>query len=96
MVNHFRSAASESDSTPGNFKPCMNSKVAPPPVETYVTSLTAPLLFTKLAVSPPPIIETAPSFVLLITLFNNPSLPFLKLGNSKTPMGPFQKIELAL
>jgi hypothetical protein len=46
-----------------------------------VTSLLAPLLITKLAVSPPPMIEVAPAFVLAITLFNNPSLPFLKLGN---------------
>jgi len=38
----------------------------------------------------------APSFVFSITFFNTPSLPLLKLGNSKTPIGPFQKIELAL
>jgi hypothetical protein len=59
----------------------MNSREAPPPVEMNVTSLLAPLLITKLAVSPPPIIEVAPALVLARTLFNNPSLPFLKFGN---------------
>jgi hypothetical protein len=94
--NQFSSEASLSDSTPGNLMPCMNSREAPPPVEMNVTSLVAPLLMTKLAVSPPPMIEVAPALVLATTLFNRPSLPFLKLGNSKTPIGPFQKIELAL
>jgi len=46
-----------------------------------VTSLAAPLLITKLAVSPPTIIEVAPALFLATTLFNRPSLPFLKLGN---------------
>lgn len=60
-----------------------------------MTSFYAPLLITRLAVSPPPIIDTAPYFVRFTTLFSRPSLPFEKLGNSNTPTGPFQKMELA-
>ena len=61
--HHFKSDASLSASTPGNFIPCINYKDAPPPVETYDTSSWRLALLTKLAVSPPPMIEVAPSFV---------------------------------
>jgi hypothetical protein len=94
-VNHLSSLASHRDSTPGSLIPCMYSREAPPPVETKETSLSAFLLMTRRAVSPPPITEVAPSLVRLVTLLRTPSLPLAKLGNSKTPMGPFQKIELA-
>jgi len=93
--NHLSSDASLRASTPGNLIPCKNSRDAPPPVDTYVTSFSLPRLRTKLAVSPPPITEIAPSLVFSMTLFRIPSLPLAKLGNSKTPIGPFQKIELA-
>ena len=41
-------------------------------------------------------IDVAPSFVRFTTAFTKSALPCLNCGNSKTPIGPFQKIELAL
>ncbi len=49
--------ASSSASTPGNFFPSRNSRLAPPPVEICVILPDRPDLFTALTESPPPIIE---------------------------------------
>lgn len=45
--------------------------------------------------SPPPIIDVAPYFVRLMTALSKSALPCLNWGNSNTPIGPFQKMELA-
>jgi len=80
---------------PGSCFPSKNSRVAPPPVETNETCLLACLLLINTTESPPPIIETAPFSVALIILVRIYSEPTLNSGTSKTPIGPFQKIEPA-
>ena len=83
------------EETPGNCFPSINYNEAPPFVDMKLTKFLAPLLFTSLAVSLPPITEVTPVLVLWITLLNKLSLPFLKLFISKIPIGPFQNIEFA-
>lgn len=51
------------ESIPGILFPCINSRLAPPPVEIKETSFESPNEFTKLTESPPPITEVAPYFV---------------------------------
>ena len=53
---------SVSASTPGSFFPSKNSKDAPPPVEMWVILSATPAAWTAATESPPPTIETAPTF----------------------------------
>lgn len=88
-----RSLTSVRLSIPGILLPCINSRLAPPPVEMNETSSESPKVFTRLTESPPPMTEVAPSLVLFTTALRSSSLPFLNYGISNTPTGPFQKIE---
>jgi len=47
-------------SIPGILFPCINSKLAPPPVEMNDTPFESPSELTKFTESPPPITEIAP------------------------------------
>jgi hypothetical protein len=47
--------------TPGNSLPSNNSKLAPPPVETWLNLSSTPYLAATVAVSPPPIMTIFPS-----------------------------------
>ena len=82
-------------SIPGILLPCINSTLAPPPVDINETLSWSPSEFTKFTESPPPITEVALYSVRFTIVLNSSSLPFLNSGISKTPTGPFQKIELA-
>ena len=82
-------------SIPGIVLPCINSTLAPPPVEMNEILSESPNVLTKFTESPPPITDVAPSLVLFTIAFKSSSLPFLNSGTSNTPTGPFQKIELA-
>ena len=83
-------------SIPGILLPCISSTLAPPPVDINDTPSDSPNELTKFTESPPPITDVAPSLVLFTIAFKSSWLPFLNSGISKTPTGPFQKIELAL
>ncbi len=79
-------------STPGNFSPCRNSKLAPPPVEMWVNLSANPDAWAAAAESPPPTTLTAElSEIARAT----PKVPAANSGVSNTPIGPFQKIVLA-
>ncbi len=82
--------------------PSSNSKLAPPPVETWDNLSSASHLATAVAVSPPPIqsicidlfqcpnipaIVTAPFFVVSITASNTARVPVANFSNSNTPTG---------
>ncbi len=64
-------------SIPGILLPCINYKLAPPPVEINVKLSFSPNVFIKLTESPPPTIDVTPSFVLFIIFLITDSLPFL-------------------
>jgi hypothetical protein len=81
---------------PGIGFPCINSTLAPPPVDMKEIWSARPKLFTRFTESPPPTIEVAPYFVLYAIFLNRYSLPTRNSGISNTPKGPFQKIDLAL
>ncbi len=53
-------------------------------------------MFTKLPVSPPPIKDIAPSFVLFNTASKTALLPLLYLSTSNKPKGPFHAIKFDL
>src|SRR5271157_5720094 len=76
----------------GQFLASKNSSDAPPPVETCVICFATPAFFTALAESPPPITVVAPDAASNFAMANVPSA---NLGISKTPIGPFQTINLA-
>ena len=64
-------------SIPGILFPCINSKLAPPPVEMNVKLFFSLNVLIKLTESPPPTTDVAPYFVLEIMLLITASLPFL-------------------
>jgi len=81
-----------SASTPGKTLPSTNSRLAPPPVETWLTCFSSPAFAIAAAESPPPITVTAPFLVASASDFAISNVPFAKLGISNTPIGPFQNI----
>lgn len=97
MIHHCKSSTLVKKSTPGNYIPSNNSKLAPPPVETWLILSPAPLTpLTRLTVSPPPTIVMAPPLVTSMTLSKIQVDPNLNFPTSKSPYGPFQIIVLAL
>lgn len=100
IQNNFSTAAkiiylSLRAATPGKVFPSNNSKDAPPPVDTCETNDSVFHFAQHEAVSPPPIIVTQPLLVAATTLSMRPFVPLAKFGNSNTPGGPFQTINLA-
>src|ERR1039457_1521340 len=81
---------SVSASTPGSFLPSRNSSDAPPPVEICVILSATSAPCTAATVSPPPTIETAPTFS--ATACATLNVPRENPGTSKTPIGPFHTI----
>ena len=75
--------------TPGSSLPSSNSKLAPPPVDIYVTFFSYPNFLMADPVSPPPIIEL--HFVKDMARHNS-FVPFANLSFSVIPTGPFQNI----
>lgn len=67
--------------------PSKSSRLAPPPVLTWLTLSSVPHLAQQVAVSPPPIIVTVPLVVASTTASITALVPLAKLGNSKTPIG---------
>src|SRR5690606_31532509 len=87
------SPASMSAATPGSSLPSKNSRLAPPPVETWLILSAKPACCTAAAESPPPTMLNAPESA---TAWATALVPWEKAANSKTPMGPFQRMVLAL
>merc|ERR1712151_1357603 len=65
---------------------------APPPVLQCVTLSMVPYFLQAVAVSPPPMTETAPFSVAPTTASMRDLVPVSNLPISKTPIGPFQTI----
>ena len=65
---------------------------APPPVEIQLILSAKLNLLTAATESPPPMIEVQSASA---TAYATAWVPWAKLSNSKTPMGPFQKTVLA-
>merc|ERR1712039_600666 len=84
--------ASVRAATPGNSLPSMSSNDAPPPVLQCVTLSTVLYTLQAVAVSPPPITDTAPPSVAATTASISDFVPASNLPISNTPMGPFQTI----
>merc|ERR1712151_170886 len=63
---------------------------APPPVLQCVTLSMVPYFLQAVAVSPPPMTETAPFSVAPTTASIRDFVPVSNLPISKTPIGPFQ------
>ena len=80
-------------STPGSFLPSRNSRLAPPPVEMWVILSATPAFFTAETESPPPMMEMALESATACAIL---VVPTAKAGISKTPMGPFQMMVLAV
>src|SRR5579859_6420453 len=88
------SHASSRATTPGRGFPSRNSSDAPPPVETCESLSSSPA--TAAAESPPPTMVTAPLAPASTSAFATARVPTSNGGVSKTPIGPFHKIVLAL
>merc|ERR1711985_141333 len=84
--------ASERAATPGRTLPSNNSMEAPPPVLQWVTLSIVLYFLHAVAVSPPPMTETAPFSVAPTTASMSVFVPASNLPISKTPIGPFQMI----
>lgn len=76
--------------TPGRTLPSSSSRLAPPPVLTWLTFSAAPNSSAALAVSPPPIMVADPALVATTTDLKAALVPSENFSNSKTPKGPFQ------
>src|SRR5699024_10905198 len=75
-------------SSPGSFLPSRNSRLAPPPVDTWPNWSSAnPSVRAAAAESPPPT-TVRPS--VCVSAWAIAFVPPAKAGNSNTPMGPFQ------
>ena len=81
--------------TPGRTLPSIASRRAPPPVEMYDTWSAIPNLLIQATESPPPMSENAPLAVALPIASAIAREPAVKLSNSNTPAGPFQRIVFA-
>merc|ERR1711904_443591 len=84
--------ASLKAATPGSTLPSKSSMEAPPPVLQCVTLSMVPYFLQAVAVSPPPMTETAPFSVAPTTASMRDFVPVSNLPISKTPIGPFQMI----
>merc|ERR1711879_1144079 len=82
--------ASVRAATPGRTLPSNNSMEAPPPVLQWVTLSIVLYFLQAVAVSPPPMTETAPFSVAPTTASMRAFVPASNLPISKTPIGPFQ------
>lgn len=67
--------------------PSKSSRLAPPPVLTWLSLSSALCWATTVAVSPPPTITIAPFLAASTLASNNASEPFANAGISKTPGG---------
>src|ERR671923_1055398 len=77
--------------TPGISSPARYLRVAPPPVDTWLTSFSAtPALFIASSVSPPPIRVLLPRQNASAMLFAMFIVPFENALISNIPIGPFQ------
>src|SRR6476469_7694855 len=86
-VDHARSSAA----TPGNVRPSIHSRKAPPAVETKVKSSATPAWLSAATVSPPPATETSePSLVSAAAVFARATVAASNGGTSNAPSGPFQ------
>src|SRR4051812_46313772 len=81
--------------TPGRIFPSRNSKLAPPPVEQWVTLSATLNFFAAVAVSPPPTTVVAPFAVASATASAIALVAPANFSNSNTPGGPFQIIVFA-
>ena len=81
--------------TPGNSLPSSSSKLAPPPVETWLSLFSTPYLAATVAVSPPPIMTILPLCAACTAASMVALVPLANLSISNTPGGPFHKIVLA-
>ena len=75
---------------PGSSLPSRNSRLAPPPVETWVNLSASFSSSTAATESPPPTITVAPSWARLARKRAMARVPSPKVGTSNTPSGPFQ------
>mmetsp|Transcript_21014 Transcript_21014/g.43199 ORF Transcript_21014/g.43199 Transcript_21014/m.43199 type:complete len:327 (+) Transcript_21014:367-1347(+) len=80
--------------TPGSSFPSRSSREAPPPVLQCETFSSVLYFLQAVAVSPPPMIVTAPVPVTFTMVFMSSFVPASNFPISKTPMGPFQMIVL--
>merc|ERR1711971_1274891 len=78
--------------TPGSTLPSKSSIEAPPPVLQCVTLSIVLYFLQAVAVSPPPMTETAPFSVAPTTASMRDLVPASNLPISNTPIGPFQII----
>ena len=69
------------------YTPSSSSKLAPPPVETWLTLSSVFHLAQHVAVSPPPIIVIVPFLVASTTASIMAFVPLEKFSNSNTPAG---------
>src|ERR1700716_4044800 len=83
-------------STPGSLRPPRNSREAPPPVEMWEILLETPDWWTAATESPPPTMDVAPAVVAPAMALAISNVPLANAGISKTPIGPFQTMVLAL
>ena len=92
----LNSDTSLKNATPGNTFPSNNSKLAPPPVDTWDTLSPKPNLLHADAESPPPTIVVAPFDVASPKALTNAFVPSAKFSNSNTPGGPLKTTVFAL
>eukprot|EP01136_Pigoraptor_vietnamica_P000138 Opistho-1_new@25072 len=85
----------ESAVTPGSSRPSRSSRLAPPPVLTWLTLSSVLYLAAHVAVSPPPMIVVHPRAVAATTASMSAFVPASNFSNSKTPAGPFHTMSLA-
>merc|ERR1712187_754988 len=88
--HHRLHYASLRAATPGSTLPSKSSMEAPPPVLQCVTLSIVLYFLQAVAVSPPPITETAPFSVAPTTASMRDFVPASNFPISKTPIGPFQ------
>mmetsp|Transcript_154971 Transcript_154971/g.269838 ORF Transcript_154971/g.269838 Transcript_154971/m.269838 type:complete len:210 (-) Transcript_154971:719-1348(-) len=88
--------AASSVPTPGKALPSSSSREAPPPVLQCVTLSSVSYFLQAVAVSPPPMTVIQPAAVAFTTSSMRLFVPGSKDAISKTPIGPFQMIVLAL
>mmetsp|Transcript_60200 Transcript_60200/g.99405 ORF Transcript_60200/g.99405 Transcript_60200/m.99405 type:complete len:313 (+) Transcript_60200:1374-2312(+) len=95
LAGTFSAVFSLRAAIPGNTLPSNSSKLAPPPVLTWLTLSSVLYTLHAVAVSPPPITVVAPCSVTLTISSIMVLVPAAKDSISNTPMGPFQMMVLA-
>src|SRR5436190_22870424 len=86
--------ATSKNATPGSTLPSRNSRLAPPPVEQWVTLSATLNFFAAVAVSPPPTTVVAPLAVAFAMAAAMALVDPANFSNSNTPEGPFQMMVL--